>query len=807
MATLTYSRTATDYEWKSEKLINHKGYKKVTEWIGARKQEEKIIQTEFEKLSKKVFERAAQVYNSKTDKHGRLHLIPAKNNYQLKSTITRYRLDSMLMVTRNDETAEYENVEKVEYTYNENNNMLTDFEYRWNEENNEWRCDYKSFNEYDEQGNVILDEAHYWDNEEEECLPEFKEVLEYDEHGNRTLIEYYRWNGDSESWVGDEKYKYEFNENDKITLYISYHWNNETGQWKGNYKYDRVYDQNGNQILFRSYNWDDELNQWVPYQKYERVYFENGELREVTDFIWVEGLSQWRSLESIIYDEYGHKILYADFYQDEETGEWRGHNKEVQSWLDENNITLNIEYVWNETEKKWDGDIKEEYSYNTNVQLDSVVKYVWVDGQWVFSEKDENEYDENGNNTQVVIFAWDAEKQGWSEKEKKEKIYNASNEKILETEYERNTTTNVWDARVKKEISYHDNGVEETFTAYHYDSETEQWHSTFYARVNELDNEEMVVYYEFDETVNKWLPDYKYEVTYKNDSLMIMQEIFVWDSEIDDWFKIARGENEYNAAGQPTFEIFFEAFYFDELKYEYKQIYDYDENGNRTLSESYSWDKENEMWVGDYKQVSGYDENSNRILIESYDWDEENEMWVGDYKSTRTYHADGNWLTYYLYNWDTENNDWVLRNADERIYDYNYTVDDLILPYEQWYHWGYYHHMWLEEIRKLWDEEVGFEERKRIHYYSEQLITSTVELNLSNVKVFPNPASDNITITWDNKYSELELRIYDAGGRLLIDKLINKHEAISVNKLQSGLYLYQLSNDNELVSNGKISVK
>ena len=63
-----------------------------------------------------------------------------------------------------------------------------------------------------------------------------------------------------------------------------------------------------------------------------------------------------------------------------------------------------------------------------------------------------------------------------------------------------------------------------------------------------------------------------------------------------------------------------------------------------------------------------------------------------------------------------------------------------------------------------------------------------------NVTVFPNPASDKITIAIkDNSYQELAIRCYDVIGKVVFERnTFNKLIDIDVSQFSKGVYFIQL---------------
>ncbi len=83
------------------------------------------------------------------------------------------------------------------------------------------------------------------------------------------------------------------------------------------------------------------------------------------------------------------------------------------------------------------------------------------------------------------------------------------------------------------------------------------------------------------------------------------------------------------------------------------------------------------------------------------------------------------------------------------------------------------------------------------------------EVNLKNeeLEVYPNPATDAVTFSWNNKYNQLNLKIYQINGTCVIDRKISSQENIPVKNLQKGMYLYKISNGNQLIKSGKLIKK
>ncbi|MBS2099412.1 T9SS type A sorting domain-containing protein [Carboxylicivirga linearis] len=93
---------------------------------------------------------------------------------------------------------------------------------------------------------------------------------------------------------------------------------------------------------------------------------------------------------------------------------------------------------------------------------------------------------------------------------------------------------------------------------------------------------------------------------------------------------------------------------YDNGDFRSKTIYEYDENGNRTLIQHHNWDIENKAWLNTNKYVYDYNSNGDQTLYETYKWED---SWICTHKTEREWGVDseGNTtLTTTVYDWDSE---------------------------------------------------------------------------------------------------------------------------------------------------------
>jgi glucose/arabinose dehydrogenase len=74
---------------------------------------------------------------------------------------------------------------------------------------------------------------------------------------------------------------------------------------------------------------------------------------------------------------------------------------------------------------------------------------------------------------------------------------------------------------------------------------------------------------------------------------------------------------------------------------------------------------------------------------------------------------------------------------------------------------------------------------------------NTINQSITNIKLYPNPAKENLTVDTAGATLPLQARIYDLSGKLLQSTTIQQdQQRIDVSALSSGLYLTEISNTN-----------
>lgn len=102
---------------------------------------------------------------------------------------------------------------------------------------------------------------------------------------------------------------------------------------------------------------------------------------------------------------------------------------------------------------------------------------------------------------------------------------------------------------------------------------------------------------------------------------------------------------------------------------ENKRVFEYNENGDKTLFIWYNWDTNSQSFIPYQKTEYTYDDNGNQTLLTFYSWNIESQSFVINTKYEYTY--DINYREVDVYFWDTNSQSFVLNGKTEYTYDDN----------------------------------------------------------------------------------------------------------------------------------------
>ncbi len=438
--------------------------------------------------------------------------------------------------------------------------------------------------------------------------------------------------------------------------------------------------------------------------------------------------------------------------------------------------------VLSNTYFEWDGDQwinfwKDDYAYDEKGNLTKYVSSEWDGNKWVNSWKEEYAFDEKGNLTQYVNSEWDGNK--WVNSWKFESDYDDQNN--LNEKIDFYGDGNDWIYNLKNKNEYDSNGNNILNSNYYWDGF--QW-------------------------VNYWRNELAYDEN-GNDTLFIG---YIGDG--DTWVTSGKAELSYDLF--QNLSLYENYTFMDSVfvKIAFMESF-YNENENHNIKETKYYNFGNDQWELFQRDEYNYDANWNLIQKDIFSFSEN--QWINVEKEESVYDEYGNRIEYTYSTIYNDNEQLLPEWKEEYTYDNNFTFEDLILPFTPYD---------LESASQEGSNIILMFKHKLTHlifyesygndlaitgdytiYYSEHNTTGINNYNsASNVNVFPNPATNQVSFNIDASINQFTLEFYDLQGKLVMSKIGENNTPVSIEILNKGLYFYRLT-ENQNLYTGKFMVK
>lgn len=207
-------------------------------------------------------------------------------------------------------------VEKTQRIYNDENLIILEFKYDWNEELSKFQPKTvlngsKTEFIYDDNGNNLFQYQYYWSTDKETYLPYDKEEFKYDEQGRTILRLWYTWN--SELGIFDAVSKTEYRYDSAGNIKESYWYRNRNEYYYNGYDYrdpfflEAIYTFTYSGLLdtqfIKGYRLDKDLKNMQLYTNKESTYiFKENKTFSSKDYYWMdEELKNKRDYKTLVY--------------------------------------------------------------------------------------------------------------------------------------------------------------------------------------------------------------------------------------------------------------------------------------------------------------------------------------------------------------------------------------------------------------------------------------------------------------------------------------------------------------------------
>jgi len=267
-----------------------------------------------------------------------------------------------------------------------------------------------------------------------------------------------------------------------------------------------------------------------------------------------------------------------------------------------------------------------------------------------------------------------------------------------------------------------------------------------------------------------WTNSYKEEIAYNSDGYAYLWTSYNWDTYTNAWTPEYKDEDFYNDNGD--IEMY--------LQSEYSEM--------------------TTEWEGKYRNEYTYNDN-HQMLDDVYsEFEDYNSQWNYFDKDSYTYDAQGNFTVVLSYNWS--NSAWVESQKDEFTYDYNYTFDQILVPWVGEYDFET-ENMLTKQKNYEWSGGIWQEKGEAFLHYSERNVNSIEEISSSDIQIYPNPSTGNINVNIAGFGQEFTISIIDITGKTIersdiINASSDKFQTTyDLNEYSQGVYFVRINNSNK----------
>jgi len=426
----------------------------------------------------------------------------------------------------------------------------------------------------------------------------------------------------------------------------------------------------------------------------------------------------------------------------------------------------------------------------------------------------------------MIYLEFDENTNEWQKSGKEEFYFDSNGNNITNIEFEWNDDLNNWVEDSREEFSYENNPIAHTELYINYPASNRK--EEFFK--NNSNKDTLIIWYNWDEENNKWKENERERLSYDIIGNCISEVYYWWNEDYNDW-SISKNEyifSEYNNLQTET------SYYFDGYSWigNHKTIFEYQNNLDLLFSTWYSFS--DGEWIAEgkaeyYKGVNSkdsityyydknintgqlefnskwtYDYNENNSLISEtgYDWLDAEQKWVNSWQEDYAYDEYGNMLTITYYRREE------IIDHEEITYDTQVSFEDVILP-NNWFGSSYDNteHYKSKIISMTYSEIEGDVYKayaKSIPYYSELPATGIAKIKPQNNQFYPNPASEYIILNSDTPVEII--KIFDFGGKKLLEEYFPSQSKINISYLESGFYLVRIKSSSDEIYTGKLIKK
>jgi len=297
---------------------------------------------------------------------------------------------------------------------------------------------------------------------------------------------------------------------------------------------------------------------------------------------------------------------------------------------------------------------------------------------------------------------------------------------------------------------------------------------------------------EWDTTDLSWHNQTMGSVTYDTAQNLIEYLEQHWNEEAGLWANWNKEVSSYNAEGQKTQ---FVDYHYSSAMWNPGNKYVYNYNAQQLMYQEdvYGWDENTHQWYLSWQRIYEYDEFGNSTKSTEFRWNDDTGLWENEFQYLSEYNA--------MYTYQN-----LILPWESQLFSYVYSNPIYPSPYNNFDNIQHmFSAMLLSTINQRWNEDISEWETwaEKEFYYSDHL-TNTEETSIENlIRVFPNPAVNEVIVESGQTNTTIHFELYNLLGKKILNyQGPGKH--IDISTIPAGAYLYRINGSTEV--SGKLLI-
>jgi hypothetical protein len=378
----------------------------------------------------------------------------------------------------------------------------------------------------------------------------------------------------------------------------------------------------------------------------------------------------------------------------------------------------------------------------------------------------------------------------------------------------RENYTNIWKNFQKTDYVYHKTGSVYIKTLSYWDDSL-QWYNKQKDVSFGTGDHYFYTSYLWNLSLKLWIPTDSVVQIYDTSAYPVQSYTYKWDPASSVWMNYKKEENFRDKALRRNIGI----WYFWNNSIGWKKTYKFEgyikSNGTDSIYYVYEGKSDNSGWDTTEKYTYYYDAK-NRLIIEidyvkdnsfniwnkldkyefrydafgrenysaTYSW--VNTTWEGNEHYTLEFNSKGKEIHRLIYVWNDQKKDWDTSKLQDNVYD---TSGSKLLTC--FYNYDNYYYTFILKA-------------KTRYFYPDSMVVGLIERNSEKLRIYPNPASDQVYFEFKSNNPFTTMYLFNAKGELIRSESVrNGWNVLDLSLLPAGMYYIKIE-DQQKIYTGKV---